>query len=327
LLFNFNLKHLNMDNIQNVIAGIDIGGTNTKFGLINTQGRLIFKSYIDTKSETSAETFFSRLANELEKILEKEAVNLIGIGIGAPNANYYTSTIENPPNLPWGYVNVKKMLSNYFNVPIIVTNDANAAAIGEMQFGAAKGMRDFIVITLGTGLGSGIVSNGQLIYGHDGMAGEIGHTIVFLGGRKCGCGREGCLETYVSATGLCKTTIEYLNSFTDISELRKYDNKTLTAKIIYDAAKKGDSIALRAFDFTCRILGLKLADTVAYTSPEAIIITGGMAAAGNLLFEPTKKYMEEYLLFTYKNKVKLLPSKLDSNDSAILGAAALILNS
>ncbi|MDP4266708.1 MAG: ROK family protein [Bacteroidota bacterium] len=311
---------------QDIVAGIDIGGTNTAYGLIDHTGKTLYSSSIKTNSDEGAISFFKRLADEINKALSliPEKTILTGIGIGAPNANYYTSTIENPPNLNWGYVDVKKIMSEYFDVPLVITNDANAAALGEMKFGAAKNMKDFIVITLGTGLGSGIVSGGQLIYGHDGMAGEIGHTIVFYGGRECGCGRKGCLETYVSATGICRTALEFLSNYQDASELRKFTKETLTSKDIFTAAKKGDSIALRAFDFTCRILGFKLADSVAHTSPEAIFLTGGLANAGELIFDSTKRYMEENLLFSYKNKVKLLPSGLDNNYAAILGAAALV---
>jgi glucokinase len=218
------------------------------------------------------------------------------------------------------------MLKRWYKVPVVLTNDANAAALGEMMFGAAKGMKDFIVITLGTGLGSGIVANGNLIYGHDGFAGEIGHTRVYPDGRQCGCGRKGCLERYASATGICITMQEILSNSKVTSELRDIDSDKLTSKNIYDAAKRGDKLALEAFEKTGYYLGLQLADSVAYTSPEAIILFGGLAAAGDLIFKPTKKYLEENLLGIFKNKVKLIPSGLTKGNTAILGAAALIWN-
>jgi glucokinase len=281
-----------------------------------------------TNAQQSAKDFFQRMYNQSESLIKslKEKVRLVGIGIGAPNANYYKGTIEQPPNLSWEFVNVVEEVHRFYDIPVAVTNDANAAALGEMLFGAAKGMKDFIVITLGTGLGSGIVSNGSLIYGADGFAGEIGHTIVDPDGRVCGCGRKGCLETYASASGICRTVFELLCNRTDPSELRSIDFNHLTSKHISDAAGRGDRIALEAFEFTGRILGMKLADSIEHTSPEAIILFGGLAGAGDLIFKPTKRYMEEYLLAIFKNKVKLLPSGLTEGNSAILGASALIWN-
>lgn len=311
-----------------VTLGIDIGGTNTAFGFVDKQGRSIIDSSIPTNSFEPAEKLFDRLSNEIKELYNKikEEYNFIGIGIGAPNANYYKGTIEYPPNLSWGYVNVVEIMQQYFDFPTAITNDANAAAIGEYEFGAAKGMKDFIVITLGTGLGSGIVANGELLYGADGFAGEIGHTIFDVNGRKCGCGRYGCLETYASASGIKRTVFELLcNSLTD-SLLRDISFNDLTAKMISDAALAGDKIALEAFDYTGKVLGIKLADSVAHFSPEAIILFGGLASAGNLIFEPTKKYLEENLLNIFKNKVKLLPSKLTVGNTAVLGASALIWN-
>jgi glucokinase len=250
----------------------------------------------------------------------------MGIGIGAPNGNYYSGTIEFAPNLNFkGVVPVVDHLKARFDYEVIVlTNDANAAAMGEMMYGGAKGMKDFIMITLGTGVGSGIVANGELIYGHDGFAGEIGHTIVDPAGRECGCGRQGCLETYTSAPGIKRTVSELLSTMNDPSELRDISYNDLSAKMIDSKARKGDVIALEAFDYTGEILGLKLSDAVAHTSPEAIFLFGGLAQASELIFEPTKKYLEQFLLAIYKGKVKLLPSELPPGEAAILGASALV---
>ena len=317
-----------MPNKIDVTLGIDIGGTNTVFGFVDRQGNCVAESSIPTNPYEAAESLFARLHLEIIELKKKitDNYNFIGIGIGAPNANYYKGTVELPPNLNWGYVNVLEIVQKYFDLPSAITNDANAAAIGEMKFGAAKGMKDFIVITLGTGLGSGIVSNGELIYGAHGFAGEIGHTIFDPNGRQCGCGRKGCLETYASASGIRRTVYELLCDSNDESELRKISFADLTAKTISEAALKGDKIALHAFDYTGKILGIKLADAVAHTSPEAIILFGGLAASGKLIFEPTQKYMEEYMLNIFKNKVKLIPSALTNGNSAVLGASALIWN-
>ncbi len=229
-----------------------------------------------------------------------------------------------PPNLTWkGETPLAALVKEQFDVPVVVTNDANAAALGEMQFGSARGMRDFIVITLGTGLGSGIVANGQLIYGADGFAGEVGHTRVEANGRRCGCGKRGCLEAYASATGICRTVFELLCNERDDSELRGVSFSELTAKRVADAAHRGDPVALAAFAFTGRILGASLADAVAYTSPEAIILAGGLANAGDLIFQPTRASMEDHLLGVFKGKVKLLASGLPEGNGAVLGAAAL----
>jgi glucokinase len=311
-----------------VVLGVDIGGTNTAMGYVDRQGALIAEASIVTEAQKPADGFFERLHAKAEELFIplRDRYEAIGVGLGAPNANYYKGTIEEPPNLSWGFVDVVGSLRRWYDVPVVLTNDANAAAIGEMQFGAAKGMKDFIVITLGTGLGSGIVANGQLIYGHDGFAGEIGHTIVDPEGRQCGCGRRGCLETYASASGICRTVEELIRTTETPSELRNTNKEDLTSKRIYEAALRNDRLALEAFELTGRYLGLKLADSVAHTSPEAIILFGGLAAAGDLLFAPTKKYMEEYLLHIFKNKVRLLPSALSQGNAAVLGAAALIWN-
>ena len=313
-------------NQTEVVLGIDIGGTNTAFGYVDCNGNLIAEAVIATEAHRPAEEFFERLHAEAENLFasKKGELKLVGIGLGAPNGNYYKGTIEQPPNLSWKYVDVVTTLKRWYSIPVALTNDANAAALGEMLFGAAKGMKDFIVITLGTGLGSGIVANGELIYGHDGFAGEIGHTIVDPNGRKCGCGRRGCLETYASASGICRTVEELLKASEQSSELLEISLENMTSKRIFEAAQRGDKLALEAFELTGKYLGLKLADSVAYTSPEAIILFGGLAAARDFIFTPTKKYMEEYLLGIFKNKVRLLPSGLPKGNSAILGAAALI---
>lgn len=314
--------------LTDVTLGVDIGGTNTVFGFVDKDGKCVAESSISTNASEPAEKLFSRLHLKVDELYSTicNEYKLIGIGIGAPNANYFKGTVELPPNLNWKVVNVLEIVKRYYDLPSAITNDANAAAIGEMQFGAAKGMKDFIVITLGTGLGSGIVVNGQLVYGADGFAGEIGHTIYDPNGRRCGCGRKGCLEAYVSASGIKRTVFELLSKSNEDSELRKFSFDELTSKMIFEAAQRGDKIALQAFDFTGRVLGIKLADAVAHTSPEAIILFGGLSLAGDLIFSPTKKYMEEYLLNIFRNKVKLLPSALPGGNAAVLGAAALIWN-
>ncbi|MGE5350847.1 MAG: ROK family protein [Acidobacteriota bacterium] len=311
-----------------VTLGIDIGGTNTVFGFVDKEGNCLTESSIPTRANEKADRLFERLYPAVNETFAKISgdCNFIGIGIGAPNANYYKGTVEQPPNLNWGTVNVIEMVKKYYDLPSAITNDANAAAIGEMQFGAAKGMKDFIVITLGTGLGSGIVVNGSLVYGHDGFAGEIGHSIYDPNGRQCGCGRRGCLETYASATGIRRTVYELICNTTLESELRGVSFNDLTAKMIFESAVKGDKLALEAFDFTGKVLGLKLADAVVHTSPEAIILFGGLANSGDLIFEPAKRYMEMYMLNIFKNKVKLLPSALTKGNTAVLGASALIWN-
>jgi glucokinase len=313
-------------NQKEIVLGADIGGTNTAFGFVDREGNLLAETVMPTEAHRPSEEFFERLHQQADKLFSSKVENcrLVGIGLGAPNGNYYKGTIEQPPNLSWKYVDVVASLKQWYSVPIVLTNDANAAALGEQLFGAAKGMKDFIVITLGTGLGSGIVANGELIYGHDGFAGEIGHTIVDPNGRLCGCGRRGCLETYASASGICRTVEELLDKPSPPSELRGIEVHNITSKRIFEAAQHGDKLALEAFDATAKYLGLKLADSIAHTSPEAIILFGGLAAAGDYIFLPTKKYMEEYLFGIFKNKVRLLPSNLPKGNSAILGAAALI---
>lgn len=311
-----------------VVIGIDIGGTKTEYGFVDKKGKCYFVSSIPTKAEQSSEQLFVRLFEAINFNQKKYETKLefVGIGIGAPNANYFRGTIEQPPNLNWGKVNVIKVIRKFTSLPAVITNDANAAALGEMYFGAAKSMKNFIVITLGTGLGSGIVVNGELVYGSDGFAGELGHTIVDTNGRTCGCGRKGCLETYVSASGIKRTAFELMSSTLQPSKLRNIPFEKLTSKDIYNAAKKGDKLALECFDFTAKILAFKLADTVAHLSPEAIILFGGLVSAGGLIIKPTKNYLEKYLLNIFKNKVKIIPSSLIKKNAAVLGAAALMWN-
>jgi len=312
-----------------VAIGIDIGGTNTVLGFVDHQGRCLKTGSIPTHPEQDADRLVLRLhevIGEMQRDPGPECT-LRGIGIGAPNANYYRGTVESPPNLSWkGVVNVVALFEKYYDVPVAITNDANAAALGELKFGAGKGMKDFIVITLGTGLGSGIIANGELVYGHDGFAGELGHTTVDPDGRDCGCGRKGCLETYASATGICRTVFDLLARRRAESELRGVAFRDLTAKLISDAARQDDPIALEAFEETGRVLGLKLADAVAHTSPEAIIVFGGLAAAGDLIFEPTRRHMEAHMLNIFRGKVRVIPSGLREGNTAVLGAAALIWN-
>ncbi len=307
--------------------GIDIGGTNTVFGVVDINGNFIAENSIPTKKYQTIEEFIEALSKAINYSLAQIGGNYIlkGIGIGAPNGNYHNGTIEYAPNLNWkGIVPIADLLNKQFHVPVVLTNDANAAAMGEMIYGAAKGLKDFIVITLGTGLGSGFVVDGKIVYGHDGFAGELGHVIYDPEGRLCGCGRKGCLETYASATGIVKTVFELLNKSGEKSLLRAIDKEKLNSKDIYEAAIQGDKIALEAFDFTALVLGRKLADAVAITSPEAIFLFGGLALSGDYILVPTKKYMEENLLKIYQNKVRVELSGLMGKNAAILGAAALI---
>lgn len=312
-----------------VTLGIDIGGTNTKLGFVDREGYTLAEISVPTHADKPATVFVPHLHETIQNLWKKLTVEveLRGIGIGAPNANYYKGTIERPPNLRWGdEVKLVAMIKEYYNVPIVITNDANAAALGEMKYGVAQGMKNFIMITLGTGLGSGIVVNGDLVYGHDGFAGELGHTIVNYNGRDCGCGRKGCLETYVSATGICRTVYKLLADHTVESEMRHVSFEDLSADMISESALRGDKIALEAFDYTARILAMKLADAVAHTSPEAIILFGGLTRAGQNLFVPLQKYFEGFLLNIYKNKIKILRSGIMDKNVAVLGASALIWN-
>ena len=307
-------------------VGIDIGGTNTAFGLVGENGEIFAQSSIKTCGHADFQAYVEAVSAAIRQLIAKlDAPELIGIGIGAANGNYYNGCIENAANLPWkGTVRIVEAFEKQFGVPVFLTNDANAAAIGEMVYGGAKGMTDFIEITLGTGLGSGIVTGGKMLYGHDGFAGECGHVIVERNGRDCGCGRKGCLETYVSATGVVRTATELLAKRNIASELRAIPNNELTALKVSQAAGRGDAIAKETLELTGIILGRALADFVAITSPQAIFLFGGLAKAGEVLFEPVRREMEANMLNIFKNKVKVLPSQL-GDDAAILGASALVL--
>jgi glucokinase len=307
--------------------GIDIGGTGTKYGIVNRDGNVLFSGEMSTKKHNTIETFIDELYEHLSVLIDRAGGigRIVGIGMGAPNGNYYTGTIEYAPNLPWkGIIPIAKLVNEKFNLPVVLTNDANAAAIGEMMYGAAKGMKDFIMITLGTGVGSGIVANGQLIYGHDGFAGELGHTIVIPDGRMHeGTGKKGSLESYASATGVRLTALELLDKSKEDSLLRTADREKLDSKVVYEAAIKGDKLALEIFEFTGKILGLALANAVMFSSPEAIILFGGLTKAGDLILKPTREHMEENLIQVFQNKVKILVSHLKESDAARLGARAL----
>lgn len=314
--------------IKPYVVGIDIGGTNTVFGIVDARGNVLASSSIKTQRHQQFDDYIAELHEELSKLIEENCgiERVKGIGVGAPNANYYTGNIEHAANLPWkGIIPFAEVMSNKFGVPVALTNDANAAAIGEMTYGAARGMKDFIMITLGTGVGSGIVSNGHLIYGHDGFAGELGHVIIRReNGRQCGCGSKGCLETYTSATGVARTAREFLETRSnEDSLLRKIALESITSKDVFDAAQDGDQIAKDVFAFTGQILGEALADFVKFSSPEAIILFGGLAKSGDLLMKPLRQSMEDNLMPIFKGKVKLLFSEMKDADAAILGASAL----
>ena len=312
---------------QQLAVGIDIGGTGTKFGIVDRDGNVLFSDEISTKKHAEVESFIEDLYGALSKLIDKAGgVGLIkGIGVGAPNGNFYTGTIEYAPNLPWkGIIPLAKLIEARFKLPVTLTNDANAADIGEMMYGAAKGMRDFIMITLGTGVGSGIVANGQLIYGHDGFAGELGHTIIIPDGRlHPGTGKKGSLESYASATGVRYTALELLDTTNEPSLLRDIPRDELDSKKVYEAAIQGDALARHVYEFTGRILGLALANAVMFSSPQAIVLFGGLTKAGDLILKPTREHMEENLIQVFQNKVKILISHLRESDAAILGASAL----
>lgn len=309
------------------VVGIDIGGTNTVFGIVDARGNVVASSSIKTGRHADIKDYVEELKTSLNNLLEaNDATDKIaGIGVGAPNGNYFTGAIEMAPNLPWkGRIPLAELLKEAFGVPVALTNDANAAAIGEMTYGVARGMKDFIMITLGTGVGSGIVVNGQLVYGHDGFAGELGHVIVKpSNGRMCGCGRTGCLEAYCSATGVARTAREFLETRTDKSLLRNLPIEGITSKDVYDAAVQGDKLAKEIFEYTGKIMGEAFANFIAFSSPEAIILFGGLSRSGELLMKPIKEAMDRNTLNIYKGKTKLLLSELKESDAAVLGASAL----
>ncbi|MBR1406919.1 MAG: ROK family protein [Bacteroidales bacterium] len=313
---------------QELVIGIDVGGQTTKCGVVDARGTVLAQTVIRSDTYTTVEPYIAELAEALKRIIvEAKGEGLIrGIGVGAPNGNYYTGNIENAVNLTWGGTHViefAKLLSDAMDgIPVSLTNDANAAAMGEMTYGAARGMKNFIMITLGTGVGSGIVIDGKMVYGHDGFAGELGHTCaVRHNGRVCNCGKTGCLETYCSAIGMARTAREWLEMSDEPSLLRSLDK--ITSKDIYDAAKEGDNLALKLFDFTGRMLGEKLADFIEFSAPEAIVLFGGLARSKEFLTEPILKAMNENVLPLWRGKVKLVYSQLKESDAAILGASAL----
>lgn len=310
------------------VLGIDIGGTNTVFGIVDARGHVVASDSIKTRKHSNFDDYVDELHTEVMRLLKlNDAEDKIqGIGIGAPNANYYTGMIDNGVNLPWGNnIALAEKVSRAFNgVPVAVTNDANAAAIGEMTYGAARGMKDFIMITLGTGVGSGIVINGQVVYGHDGFAGELGHVIIKRhNGRICGCGRTGCLEAYCSATGVARTAREFLEIRTDPSTLRDLDIDSITSKDVYDAAMAGDKLAKEIFDYTGKILGEAFADMIAFSSPQAIILFGGLSKSGDLLMRPLVEAMNASVMPIFRGKTKVILSELKESDAAVLGASAL----
>jgi len=315
--------------MQKLAIGIDIGGTNVSYGVVTQDGVVKLKESFPIKDLEDVNDFVDYLSERINHSLAglSTEFQLVGVGIGAPNGNYYNGTIEHAPNLNWkGIVPLADIISNKIGLPVLLTNDANAAAMGEMIYGSAKHLKNFLMVTLGTGLGSGFVANGKLILGHDGFAGELGHTIFDPNGRLCNCGRKGCLETYASASGIVRTAKELLTNSDEASMLRKVSLDEVSSEMIYKAALERDPIAKKAFDYTGYVLGIMLANAVAITSPEVIFLFGGLANAGDLVFKPVKKYMEENLLDIYKNKIELKPSALSENDAAILGAAALVWN-
>ena len=309
------------------VVGIDVGGQTSKIGVVDARGTVLAQTVIRTDTNENIEPFIVELSDAVKKVIKEAGVegNVRGIGVGAPNGNYYTGTIENAPNLRWGHNRVEfaKLLTEAMGgMPVALTNDANAAAVGEMTYGAARGMKNFIMITLGTGVGSGIVINGEVVYGHDGFAGELGHTAaVRNNGRACGCGKTGCLEAYCSAMGVARTAREWLELTDEPSVLRNLDN--IASKDVYDAAKDGDKLALKIFEFTGKILGRSFADFVAFSAPEAIVLFGGLARAKEFLTEPIEEAMNANLLPLWRNKVKIVYSQLKESDAAILGASAL----
>ncbi len=309
------------------VVGIDVGGQTSKIGVVDARGTVLAQTVIRTDTHEQVELYIAELAEAVNKLIKESGTEGLvrGIGVGAPNGNYYTGTIENAPNLVWGRTRVEfaKLLTEAMGgIPVALTNDANAAAVGEMTYGAARGMKNFIMITLGTGVGSGIVINGEVVYGHDGFAGELGHTAaVHNNGRTCGCGKTGCLETYASATGVARTAREWLELTDEPSLLRGLDN--IASKDVYEAAKDGDKLALKIFEFTGKILGRSFADFIAFSAPEAIVLFGGLARAKEFLTGPIEEAMNANVLPMWRNKVKLVYSQLKESDAAILGASAL----
>jgi glucokinase len=310
------------------VAGVDIGGTNSIFGIVDKAGKVLVEGSIQTAEHTDINSFVLSLCSGINEMVAREKnLKLVGIGIGAPNANYYRGTIELAPNLPWkGIIPLSDLIRKKIDVPIVVTNDANAAAMGEMIFGGARGMKNFIVLTLGTGLGSGIVINGEMVYGHTGFAGELGHYIVVPEGRVCGCGRQGCLETYASASGLVRTVLNLLSEMKDESPLRDIPPSKLSAKTIAQYAMEKDVIALKAIDHTAKMLAFGIINAVVFSSPEAVFLFGGLAQAGEMLFAPVRSYVDQSIQPIFRGTVKILPSEVHESNAAVLGSAALVWN-
>ncbi len=309
------------------VLGIDIGGTNTELGLVDDNGNILDKDHLPTLTNCDVQNYIEPLVAKMKDMIDRqpEGVNVVAVGIGAPNGNYYNGSIEHAPNLGWGEkVPIIKLLKKHFPKLIFaLANDANAAALGEMIFGGAKMMKDFIMLTLGTGVGSGIVINGSLVLGYDGFAGELGHMTAIPEGRECGCGHFGCVETYCSATGIVKTAIELMSSSRTASALRAIPYNDLKSKDIYDAAVDGDELAQEAFDITGELLGKTIAELTTFSSPEAVFLFGGLAQAGDYIFKPTRKYLKEYQRSMFKREIKVLPSQLGGATIAVLGAAAV----
>ena len=314
--------------MKKVCIGIDIGGTNTKFGLVDREGKCYVNGRISTKNHKNFESFasdlFSAVGSHIEQ--QKEAFDIVAIGVGAPNGNYFSGKIEYAPNLDWeGTIDVAGEFKKHMDIPIILSNDANCFAIGEMIFGGAKGMKNFVVITLGTGLGSGIVVNGELLSGHNGFAGELGHTntIVVQNGRQCNCGRRGCLETYASSPGILRTLRKLQYTENIASPLNALEDKEIKPETIYKYAKQGDELSLKIFEYTAYVLGRALANTVVLLDPEAIFLSGGVVKSEDLLLAPARKVMEENLVKIYQGKVKLALSELKEVNAGVYGSSAL----
>ena len=308
------------------VVGMDIGGTNTVFGIVDSRGNVLSSDSVKTQQYDVIDEYVDAVCKKLLPLIQAVggADKIKGMGVGAPNGNYYNGTIEFAPNLPWkGIIPLAAMFEEKLGIPTALTNDANAAAIGEMTYGAARGMKDFIMITLGTGVGSGIVINGQLVYGHDGFAGELGHVIVDPVGRPCGCGRRGCLKLTVLQL---EWLVLHVNSWFSVPNracLRNIPADDIVSKDVYDAAVKGDKLALDIFEFTGSVLGKALANFIAFSSPEAIILFGGLAKSGDYIMKPIQKAIDDNILKIYAGKTKLLLSQLKDADAAVLGASAL----
>lgn len=318
---------------QELVLGIDVGGQSSKLGVVNAKGEILAQCVI-TSLQDNLKDYIKDLTDAIKDLIAKtkDQGTVKGIGIGAPNANYYKGTIEYAPNLRWTYVDGQptiveftKLISAEVGLPVTVTNDANAAAMGEMAYGTAKGLKDFIMITLGTGVGSGIIIDGKVVYGHDGFAGELGHVCVEPGGRKCNCGLEGCLETYASAMGVARTARQLLQEDSRDSLLRQLDPEKISSKDVYDAAKQGDALSIEIFNYTGTLLGRAFADFVKFSAPEAIVIFGGMAKSKEFFHDSIVQSMNDNLMKVWKNKIKILYSSLKESDAAILGASALAL--